>query len=262
LSNVIDSTTRTAFVTGSTRGIGRGIAIALAECGFNIAVHGQSDIERAREVAAEMASFGVRTHALVGDIGNLSLHAEMVAEVERELGPLTCFVNNAGVGALRREDVLLAQEDSYDHCMLFNAKAAFFLTQAVARSMAVRPAGGVFRSIVMISSVSSQAASINRGEYCVSKAAASMVASVFAARMAEFGVCVFDVRPGIIETEMSRAALPAYQKRVDEENLTLIRRLGQPSDVGRTVASLASGYLPYITGQALNIDGGMSVQTL
>ena len=251
-----------AFVTGSARGIGRGIAFALAERGFDVAVHGRGDIGRVRDTAAEIAALGVRAHALVGDVGDLSLHSGMVEEVERELGSISCFVNNAGVGALRREDVLLAQEDSYDHCMLFNAKAAFFLTQAVARRMAAAPAGDAFRSIVMISSVSSQAASVNRGEYCVSKAAASMVASVFAARMAEFGVSVFDVRPGVIETDMSRPALAAYQKRVDEERLTLIPRLGKPADVGRAVAALASGDFPYVTGQPLNIDGGMSVQTL
>lgn len=252
----------TAFVTGSARGIGRGIALALAARGFDVAVHGRSDIAAARATAAELAAYGVRGHALVGDVGDLGLHATMVTEVEEALGPISCFVNNAGVGALRRGDVLLAEEDSYDHCMLFNAKAAFFLTQAVARRMAAASAGDFFRSIVIISSVSSHAASVNRGEYCVSKAAASMVASVFAARMAEFGVSVFDVRPGVIETDMSRPALSAYQKRVDEERLTLIPRLGQPGDVGRAVAALASGDLPYMTGQALNIDGGMSVQTL
>jgi NAD(P)-dependent dehydrogenase (short-subunit alcohol dehydrogenase family) len=114
----------------------------------------------------------------------------------------------------------------------------------------------------MISSVSAEAASINRGEYCVSKAAAAMVAKVFAARLAEFGIAVFDVRPGVIETDMSRPALANYQRRIDEENLTLIKRIGQPEDVGRVVAALAGGDFPYVTGQAVNVDGGMLVPQL
>ncbi|MDQ2064842.1 3-ketoacyl-ACP reductase [Xinfangfangia sp. CPCC 101601] len=251
-----------AFVTGSSRGIGRGIALALAKRGFDVVIHGRSDRESAEATAKEAAEFGVRSHVLLGDVGDIAGHAAMVAEVEAALGPISCFVNNAGVGALRREDVLEAKEDSYDHCMLFNAKAGFFFTQAVAKRMAVQPAEGRFRSLVMISSVSAHTASINRGEYCVSKAAAGMVASVFAARMAEFGVSVYDVRPGVIETDMSRMALAAYQQRIDNEKLTLIPRIGQPEDVGRTVAALAAGDLPYATGQILNLDGGMSVQTL
>lgn len=251
-----------ALVTGSSRGIGRGIALALARRGFDVAIHGRSNRTIAEETAAEAATYGVRTHVVIQDVAEIATHESIVKDVEAALGPITCFVNNAGVGALRREDVLQAQEDSYDHCMLINAKAAFFFTQAVARRMALQPAEGCFRSMMMISSVSAHSASINRGEYCVSKSAAAMVASVFAARMAEFGVAVFDIRPGVIETDMSRQALGAYQQRIDKEKLTLIPRIGQPDDVGRTVAALACGDLPYATGQVLNIDGGMSVQTL
>jgi NAD(P)-dependent dehydrogenase (short-subunit alcohol dehydrogenase family) len=252
-----------AFVTGSSRGIGRGIALALAKRGFDIAVHGRSDIDQVRITAAEIEALGVRSIALTGDIGDRANYESMLDEVENRLGPITSFVNNAGVGALRREDVLQANEDSFDHCMLFNAKAAFFLTQAVARRMANRAAPHAApRSIVMISSVSADAASVNRGEYCVSKAAAAMVAKVFAARLAEFGISVFDVRPGVIETDMSRPALANYQRRIDEENLTLIKRIGQPEDVGRVVSALAGGDFPYVTGQVVHVDGGMLVPQL
>src|SRR5690606_7179735 len=134
--------------------------------------------------------------------------------------------------------------------------------QAVARRMAAQPKDGQFRSMMMISSVSAHSASINRGEYCVSKSAAAMVASVIAARMAEFDVAVYDIRPAVIVPDMPRTALEAYQQRIDTENLKLIPRIGQPDDIGRTVAALASGDLPYATGQVLNLDGGMSVQTL
>ncbi|WP_029350979.1 3-ketoacyl-ACP reductase [Bosea sp. 117] len=247
-----------AFVTGSSRGIGRGIALALAAKGFDVAIHGRSNLAEVQRTAEEVAAFGVRTTAITGDIGDLERHEAMFDEVEAALGPLTTFVNNAGVGALKRGDVLEASVESYDHCMLHNAKAAFFLTQAASRRLLARPRDpGLYYSILLVSSVSAVAASVNRGEYCVSKAATAMVAQIFAARLAAEGVNVFDLQPGVIETDMSRPALADYQRRVDEEGLTLIRRLGQPSDVGAVAASIAAGGMPYVTGQVIRIDGAL-----
>ncbi|MCS0503350.1 3-ketoacyl-ACP reductase [Ancylobacter mangrovi] len=252
-----------AFVTGSSRGIGRGIALALASKGFDIAVHGRSNLIEAQRTAEEVAALGGRVTALVGDIGDLSRHEAMLDQVETALGPLTTFVNNAGVGALKRGDVLEASVESYEHCMLYNAKAAFFLTQAVGRRLCSRPRDpSLYHSILLVSSVSAVAASTNRGEYCVSKAATAMIAQVFAARLAAEGIYVFDLQPGVIETDMSRPALADYQRRVDEEGLTLIPRLGQPADVGAVAASIASGGLPYVSGQVIRVDGAMLLPRL
>ncbi|WP_018387578.1 3-ketoacyl-ACP reductase [Ancylobacter sp. FA202] len=252
-----------AFVTGSSRGIGRGIALALAAKGFDVAVHGRSNAVEAQRTADEIVALGRRATVVLGEIGDLARHEAMIEEAEAALGPLTTFVNNAGVGALKRGDVLEASVESYDHCMLYNAKAAFFLTQAVARRMVTRPRDPAgYYSILLVSSVSATAASINRGEYCVSKAATAMIAQVFAARLAREGVYVFDIQPGVIETDMSRPALADYQRRIDEEGLTLIPRLGQPQDVGTVAASIAAGGLPYVSGQVIRVDGAMLLPRL
>lgn len=252
-----------AFVTGSSRGIGRGIALALAAKGFDVAIHGRSNIDEVRRTADEVATLGARVAAITGDIADIDRHDAMLDEAEAELGPLTTFVNNAGVGALRRGDVLEASVESFDHCVLHNAKAAFFFIQAAARRLSSRPRDPeLYYSILLVSSVSAIAASVNRGEYCVSKAAAAMVAQVFAARLAAEGIYVFDLQPGVIETDMSRPALAEYQRRVDEEGLTLIPRLGQPADVGTVAAAIAAGGLPYVSGQVIRVDGAMMLPRL
>lgn len=252
-----------AFVTGSSRGIGRGIALALAAKGFDVVVHCRSEVEEAQRTADEITALGARAAVVTGDIGDLSRHEAMIDEAEAALGPLTAFVNNAGVGSLKRCDVLEASVESYDHCMLYNTKAAFFLTQAVARRMCSRPRDpSLYYSIQLVSSVSAVAASVNRGEYCVSKAATAMIAQVFAARLAREGIYVFDIQPGVIETDMSRPALADYQRRIDEEGLTLIPRLGQPMDVGTVSASIAAGGLPYVSGQVIRVDGAMLLPRL
>lgn len=262
-TNAASGARQIAFVTGSSRGIGRGIALALAAKGFDIAVHGRSDLGEVQRTADEIAALGVNVAAITGDIGDLDRHDAMLAEAESRLGPLTTFVNNAGVGALKRGDVLEASVESYDHCMLYNAKAAFFFTQAFARRICARQRpDDLYHSIVLVSSVSAVAASINRGEYCVSKAATAMIAQVFAARLAAEGIYVFDLQPGVIETDMSRPALADYQRRIDDEGLTLIKRLGQPADVGAVAAAAASGAMPYVTGQVIRVDGAMLLPRL
>ncbi|GGO83871.1 hypothetical protein GCM10011348_28800 [Marinobacterium nitratireducens] len=182
----------------------------------------------------------------------------MLDQVERDLGPLTTLVNNAGVSVFSRGDLLEVTEASYDHCQNVNAKAVFFLCQAFARRLLSRErTSDLEYSLVNISSSNAVAASIVRGEYCVSKTAASMTSKLFAARLAEDGIGVFDVQPGLIETDMSRLGKNSYQKRIDEDGLTLIRRLGQPEDIGRIVRTLVTGGLPYTAGQAISADGGL-----
>jgi len=247
-----------AFITGSSRGIGRGIALALARAGFDIALNARTDTAELEATALDVADLGVKVTRVVGDVSRLSAHESMLDAVENALGPLTTLVNNAGVSVLNRGDLLDVTEASFDHCLNINAKAVFFLSQAFARRLLSRElASDLEYSLVNISSSNAVAASVVRGEYCVSKTAASMTSKLFAARLAEEGISVFDVQPGLIETDMSRPAKQLYQRRIDEEGLTLIRRLGQPDDIGRIVRTLVTGGLPYTAGQAISADAGL-----
>jgi len=252
-----------AFITGSSRGIGRGIALALASKGFDIAVNGRAGSKALDQTVADLRGMGVSAVAVPGDVSDLGTHSAILEQAERDLGPLTTLVNNAGVGPLQRVDLLDTTEASYDRCLLVNAKAVYFLMQAFARLALSRPRDPALHySVVTISSVSADAASIDRGDYCVSKAAAAMATKAFAARLAPDGIQVFDVQPGIIETDMSLPAMPSYRRRIEQEGLTLIKRAGQPADVGAVVASAVSGGLPYLAGQVLRVDGGLSVLRL
>ncbi len=187
----------------------------------------------------------------------------MLAKAEASIGPLTTLVNNAGVSVLNRGDMLDMSPESYDRCLSVNARAPFFLSQAFARRVVARTEQpDAYQSIINITSVSAVAVSINRAEYCISKAAAAMMSKSFAVRLAEDGIMVFDVQPGVIKTDMSKAAWELYQNRIDEEGLTVIRRLGEPEDMGTIVATIASGGLPYMTGQPLMADAGLLLQRL
>ncbi len=252
-----------AFVTGSSRGIGRAIALALAARGFDVAVNGRAESDALARTVADVKAIGVRAIAVQGDVGELAAHQGMLDQAEAALGPLTTLVNNAGVGPLQRADLLDTSEASYDHCLLLNAKAVYFLTQAFARRLLPRVREpSLHYSVVTVSSISAEAASINRGDYCVSKAAAAMATKAFAARLAPEGIQVFDVQPGIIETDMSAPAMANYRRRIEQEGLTLIKRAGQPDDVAAAVASAASGGLPYMAGQVLRVDGGLGMLRL
>ncbi len=252
-----------AFVTGSSRGIGRAVALALAARGFDVAVNGRAASDALERTVADVRAIGVSAIAISGDVGELAAHQAMLDQAEAALGPLTTLINNAGVGPLQRADLLETSEASYDHCLLLNAKAVYFLMQAFARRLLSRSREpGLHYSVVTISSISAEAASINRGDYCVSKAAAAMATKAFAARLAPEGIQVFDVQPGIIETDMSAPAMANYRRRIEQEGLTLIKRAGQPDDVARVVASAVSGGLPYMAGQVLRVDGGLGMLRL
>lgn len=252
-----------ALVTGSSRGIGRAIALELARRGFRVAVHGRTASDQLERARAECAALSGAAVAVSGDLGDLDGIEAILDAAETGIGPLTTLVSNAGVGALRRVDLLETQRDSFDHCMALNARAPFFLLQAFARRLLARPRSQeAHYAIISVSSVSAVAASPNRIEYCMSKAAAAMMAKAFALRLAPERIQVFDVQPGIIATDMSRAALPAYQARIDNEDLLPLPRIGHPSDVARTCAAAACGDLPYSVGQVLRPDGGLLVERL
>ncbi|MCP4317859.1 MAG: 3-ketoacyl-ACP reductase [Hyphomicrobiales bacterium] len=254
------STTRAALVTGSSRGIGLGIALELAHNGFNIALNARADNDELEAAARAVAELGVSVVKTVGDVADLARHEALLEHAEAAIGPLTTLVNNAGVSVLNRGDLLEASEESYDRCMAVNAKAVFFLSQAFARRLVARDReDDCFYSLINVTSANAVSVATPRAEYCASKAAAAMISKTFAVRLGEENIAVYDVQPGLIETDMTKTVKGTYQRRIDEEGLTLFPRLGQPVEMGRIVATLATGGLPYTTGQTISADAGMLV---
>lgn len=258
-----DETTRpAALVTGARRGIGRGCAVALAEAGFDVVVH---DLEPSAELGAcagavEAAGGGVAVVA--GDIADLSAHAGLLDTAIGAFGRLDCLVNNAGVSVLSRGDLLDVSVESYDRCQTVNARGTFFLTQRFARYLldSAPPSAG-HRAIVVISSANADMVSPDRGEYCVSKAGLAMMAQLFAVRLAPEEIGVYDVRPGIIRTEMTAPSAAKYDAFFAAGGAPM-PRWGTPEDIGRVVAAAARGALAYTVGQVLRVDGGISVPRL
>lgn len=248
-----------ALVTGSSRGIGLGIATALARKGFAVALNGPADDDELRAAVRTVAGEGGDVVALPFDVGDLTSHARAIEEAEAALGPLTTLVNNAGVGVLSRGDPCEVTPESWDRCLSINARAMFFLTQAfVCRLLARERDPALFHSIVNITSANAIAAAEPRIEYAASKAAAAMVSQTWAVRLGRENIAVYDVRPGIIETEMTAPVMASYNERI-EAGLTLFPRAGKPADVGGIVATLVSGGLPYTTGQVIYADAGLLV---
>ncbi|MGG5819435.1 3-ketoacyl-ACP reductase [Falsiroseomonas sp. HW251] len=250
-----------ALVTGGRRGIGRAIGVALAGAGFDIVA---SDIEEegAAETEAAVRAAGGDFAFVPGDVADLGGHAALVEAAWSRFGGLECLVSNAGVGAMKRGDLLEVSPQSWDRCFGLNARGTFFLAQAVARRMvaAAAPHRGT-RSLVFISSANAFMASPDRAEYVASKTATSMIARLFALRLAEEGIAVHDIRPGVIRTDMTAPVAARYEERI-AAGLSPIRRWGEPDDIGRAVALLASGALPFSTGDSFHIDGGLHVHSL
>ncbi len=246
-----------ALVTGAAGGIGRAIAVALAEAGFALALNDRDASPALAEVGAEAARRGARVVAAPGDIAEPASHAEILATAEAALGPLTTLVNNAGVSVLARGDLLDVSLASWDRCQAVNTRGTFFLTQAFARRLLTRrQPEEVHRSIVTITSANAVGVSITRGEYCVSKAGLSMASRLFAARLGGAGIGVYEIQPGVIETAMTAPSMASYRGRI-AQGLTVIPRVGQPAEVARVVVTCASGGLPYTVGQAIRVDGGL-----
>jgi NAD(P)-dependent dehydrogenase (short-subunit alcohol dehydrogenase family) len=254
---------RVALVTGGSRGIGLGICRALASEGFALAVNGVRPQNEVSETIAALESAAPGVAYFQADVSNVSGHAELLASIRNRFGRLDVLVNNAGMAPVERRDLLDATEDSYDRVMEVNLRAPYFLTQAVAKWLIEQQGSSSdFEGcIVNITSISSTHASVNRGEYCLSKAGLSMATKLWSVRLAEFGIPVYEVRPGIIETDMTSSVHEKYAKMI-ENGLLLAPRFGSPQDVGRAVALLASGRLRYSTGSVLTIDGGLSVERL
>lgn len=243
------------LVTGARRGIGKAIALALAKANYDVAV---ADVDAGHElkaVAAEINALGMRSTALQADISDLSVHEKLLDLAEAALGPLTTLVNNAGVSVMSRGDLLDVTPESFDRCMDVNARGTFFLTQAFARRLRENLTE-CHRSIITITSANATAVSIARGEYCMSKSAASMMSKLFASRLSDEDIGVYEVQPGFIETDMTAPSKAKYDALIDN-GLTVIKRFGTPDEIGRIAVTLASGLLPYTTGQAIQADGGL-----
>jgi len=248
---------RTAIVTGASRGIGHAVALALADEGFDIAAVALPDVERMADLAGKISARGRRFASYALDLGNVPDHGPVLEAIARDMGAVDCLVNNAGVSVRRRGDLLEVSPDSYDRCFDVNTRGTFFWTQAVARGMAATPApSGRHRSIVFVTSSNAVAASVERGEYCMSKTALSMAARLFAIRMAPHGVGVYEVQPGIILTEMTEPSKAKYDALI-ANGMLVEPRWGTPEDVARTVRSMAAGLLPYTVAQAVRVDGGL-----
>ncbi|HRI89503.1 MAG TPA: 3-ketoacyl-ACP reductase [Candidatus Hydrogenedentes bacterium] len=252
-----------ALVTGASRGIGRGIALALAQQGYDIAGAATSLGTGLEEVQREVESLGQRFAPVVLDISNLDDHARAVQEVVAEFGRIDLLVNNAGVAPKVRLDILETTDESFDRLININLRGPFFLTQRVASHMIAQVKAGATYApkIVFITSISSNAASPNRAEYCVSKAGLSMAAQTFAVRLAEHGINVYDLRPGITATDMTSAVKQKYDELI-ANGLLLTPRWGTPEDVGKAVVALAEGYFDYATGAVIEIGGGFGVDRL
>jgi NAD(P)-dependent dehydrogenase (short-subunit alcohol dehydrogenase family) len=247
-----------ALVTGGNRGIGRGIVLALARRGYDVVITDLADTDDTRETRRAAEALGARTGFVAADIADLAAHPRVVEAAWALGGRLDTLVNNAGVSVAKRGDLLDVTPESFDRVVGVNLRGTFFITQAVARRMIDDPPGACHRSIVTISSSNAVIASAERAEYCVAKAGLSMLARVLAIRLAPAGIASYEVRPGIIHTEMTRVATAKYDRLI-AEGLTPIPRWGEPEDVGRVVATLACGDLPFVTGDAVNVDGGLHI---
>ena len=254
---------KVALITGGTRGIGLGIAEALAREGFDLALCGRRPAEAVEDSLAALRDLGSEVFYVVADVSDAAARQALLEAVRERFGRLHVLVNNAGVAPKERRDVLDATEESFDWVLGVNLRGPYFLTQAVARWMIDqhRAADDFAGCIVNVTSVSSTLASTNRGDYCISKAGLSMATQVWAVRLAEFGIPVYDVRPGITRSDMTRAVESTYDRLI-EEGLLLQPRWGLPEDVGKAVAMLVRGDLPYSTGQVIVVDGGMTVNRL
>jgi len=254
---------RTALITGGTRGIGLGVARALARDGWDLLLSGQRSPTDVSAILDDLRSQGTSIDYVAADISQSSGRAAIVDRVRSKHGAVNALVNNAGRAPRVRADIIDATEDSFEEVLRTNLQGPYFLTQAVARDMLERSrTDSAFRAaIVFITSVSAEMISPNRGEYCVSKAGLAMAASLFAVRLAPAGIPVYDVRPGIIATDMTAPVKDLYDRRI-VDGLIPEARWGQPDDVGRAVCALLRGDLPYATGSVIHLDGGLSLPRL
>jgi NAD(P)-dependent dehydrogenase (short-subunit alcohol dehydrogenase family) len=254
---------RAALVTGGSRGIGRGIALELGRLGYAVAVNYATRPDAAEQVVAEITAAGGRAVAARGNVGSADDRQGLVLRAVDQFGRLDVLVNNAGITSQGRKDLLEATEASWDVVFDTNLKGPFFLSQLAANEM-IRQIGRQEipdGKIINVSSISAYAVSTNRADYCLTKIAIGMMTKLFAQRLADEGIQVFEVCPGVIASDMTAPVKEKYDRLI-AEGLWPIRRWGQPSDVGRAVAAIVSDYFPFTTGDCINVDGGFHIRSL
>lgn len=252
-----------AIVTGGARGIGLGIGRELAAAGWSLMLSGLRPPESVQETLTELRQIHPEIDYCQGDVSLSADRQRLVETTLQRFGQIQALINNAGITSPGRKDLLEADEESFDQVIGVNLKGPYFLTQLVAREMVqARKTQPDFRgTIVFVSSVSAEIVSTNRGDYCLSKAALGMATKLWAARLASERICVYEVRPGVIRSDMTAGVTEKYDRLI-ADGLTLEPRWGEPEDVGRAVRTLVSGDLTYATGQVLKIDGGMTIHSM
>jgi NAD(P)-dependent dehydrogenase (short-subunit alcohol dehydrogenase family) len=254
---------KVALITGGSRGIGLGIARRLILKDFNLAINGVRDPAQVEGVLADLRRLGPEVNYYQGNIGHAKDRMNIFDRIKDEMGRIDILVNNAGIAPKERNDILETSEESFDHVMGVNLRGTFFLTQLVAKMMIAQKKedAQIFNCIINVTSISATIVSVNRAEYCISKAGTGMVTALFAARLGEFDIPVYEIRPGIIRTDMTAGVKEKYDKLL-ENDLCVQSRWGEPDDVGKVIASLAEGSFPYSTGQVIMVDGGLSLSRL
>jgi len=252
-----------ALITGGSRGIGLGIARELAGAGFNLAINGIRGQEQVQTVLDQLKTYGTEVIYAPGNVAQKKDRKTIFDTVTSAFGALNVLINNAGIAPRERKDILEATEEVYQEVLEINLKGPYFLTQLFANHMvAMKKSNPEFTCcIINVSSVSASVASVNRGEYCISKAGIAMTTKLWAARLGEFNIPVYEIQPGIIKTDMTSGVIEKYDK-LFEEGLSIQKRWGLPEDVGKVAAAMATGLLPYSTGQVVRVDGGMTIQRL
>ncbi len=256
-------TKRVAAVTGGGRGIGLGISICLAKEGFDLALCGQRPEFQLQETLLNLRQLGARVHYTQANLADATAREAFLADIKTHFGRLDVLVNNAGIAPKVRADILESDEESFDALIQVNLRAPYFLTQKAARWMIDQKKSDptLQPCIINISSISATVASTNRGDYCLAKAGLAMSTQLFAVRLAEYGIPVYEVRPGLIKTDMTAAVTSKYDDLI-AKGLVPQNRWGVAEDVGKAVSMLARGDLPYSTGQVLMIDGGLTLERL
>ncbi len=250
-----------AIVTGARRGIGRAICVELAKSGFDVAVVDIAADGNGDETVRQVMEKGRKAFFFKLDISSTAEYAPFLSAVEDKLGTVTCLVNNAGVQVAERGDLLDVSEESFDRLIDINLRGTFFLTQAVAKTMVAHEHTSA-RSIVFITSSNAGLVSPEKGPYCISKAGLSMASQQVALRLAEHDINVFEIRPGLIRTDMTAEVFDRYNPGVEAGSLSPIRRWGEPEDVARAIATLVTGGMPFSTGDIYSIGGGLQVPRL
>ena len=255
---------KVALITGGGRGIGFGICEKLAAEGFNLVLSGRSDASKVAEPVAKLESMGVEVLYCSGDVSSAADRESMLKEIKTRFGRLDVLVNNAGVAPKVRADILQADEESFEWIMKINLQGPYFLTQACANWMIdQKKADEAFAGcIINIGSISATVVSPNRGDYCISKAGLGMMNSLFAARLGEFAIPVFEIRPGIIKTDMTSGVTEKYDNLINNTELLVEKRWGLPEDIGKLSAAMARGDMPYASGQVVYVDGGLTMNRL